>query len=203
MINVMIADDHRVVAEGVARLLDDGKTMQVVAIASTLAETSSLLAVHHPDVLLLDVAMPDGDGIDAIPQLESDSPSTQIVMFTMYAEPAVIHRAIKANAHGYLFKSVDADELVDGIRAVVDGKVYLCAEAQMLFENNREVPPTLTSREREILSLIVEGYSIKEIADYLCLGFETIHTYTKYLRQKLDCNNTASMVRIAMERHLV
>lgn len=83
------------------------------------------------------------------------------------------------------------------------GKKFVSAEAHALISNQQEVPPTLTPREREILRLIVKGYSSKQIADRLCLAFETIHSYTKYIRQKLGCNNTASLVRVAIEQHLV
>ena len=203
MISVMIADDHQVVAEGLARLIDNSKEAKTVAITGSVEETAEQLGRLKPQVLLLDVALPDGDGIDAIPQLLDASSVTRIVVLTMYAEPAVVQRALSAHAHGYLFKSVGTEELIMAIRTVAKGDTYICEEARWKLDAHCEAPATLTAREREILRFIVQGKTMKEIADELCLGFETIHSYTKYLRVKLNCSNTASLVRTALERHLV
>lgn len=197
---VIIADDHTLVAEGVSSLL--APDMECCSITNTLADTEKQLATHRPDVLLLDIAMPDGDGIDAIPRLQAVSPATRILMFTIYAEPAVIRRAIGGGAQGYLLKNADKTELNTAIQTLADGGNYICQEARRLTAGQLETAPVLTQREREILHLMVEGMSIKEMAEELCLGFETIHTYTKYLRQKLGCKNTASLVRTAIEQHL-
>ena len=201
MIKVMIADDHQLVAEGVARLLSNDA--DCCAITNTLAQTKEQTETQKPDVLLLDIAFPDGDGIDAIPLLQAASEHTHILMFTMYAEGAVIQRAMDAGAHGYLLKSAGQQELREAISTTAKGKPYICQEAQKQIAFCNESSPTLTPREREILKLVATGKSTKEIADELCLGFETVHTYTKYLRQKLACNNMASLVRKAMEQHLV
>ena len=178
VIRVAIADDHKMVAEGIARLIEESETAHVVGIAGTLGDAASLISAEQPDVLLLDVALPDGDGIDAIPQFLAASSQTRVVVLTMFGERAVIARALEA-------------------------EVYLCGESSRIQRISKEVAPTLTPREREILRLIVDGLSIKEIADRLCLGFETVHSYTKYLRRKLQANNTASLVRTAIEQHLV
>lgn len=201
MIRVMIADDHQLVAEGTARLLADDTTC--CAIANTIAQTEKQLKAQKPDVLLLDIAFPDGDGIDAIPLLQAASEQTRILMFTMYSEAAVIRRAINSGAHGYLLKSTDTQELTEAIHSLAKGEDYICTEARQRINFHSETAPTLTPREREILKLIAAGKSTKEIANELCLGFETVHTYTKYLRQKLGCNNIASLVRTAIEQHLV
>ena len=203
MINVMIADDHRVVADGLARLIEGGGEARVVAVATTLDATKKLVKEHRPQVLFLDVALPDGDGIDAIPTLQSASPETRIIVLSMFAEEAVVNRALAANAQGYVFKSVDVTELHESIVSVMKGETYLCKEARELLSGQNETAPMLTMREREILKLIVEGQTMKEIANGLNLGFETVHSYTKTLRLKLGCNNTASLVRKALEQHLV
>lgn len=199
----MIADDHQVVADGLARLIDNSKEAKTVAVTGRVDETTEKLIRLKPQVLLLDVALPDGDGIDAIPLLLDASPKTRIIVLTMFAETAVVQRALSAHAHGYLFKSVSQEELITAIRTVAKGNTYICEEAQLLLNAQTEMPPTLTAREREILRLIVQGKTMKEIANELYLGFETVHSYTKYLRVKLNCTNTASLVRIALEQHLV
>jgi len=203
MISVIIADDHRLVAEGIARLIDESKKARVTAIARNLNEASQLLRTTPCDILLLDVAMPDGDGIDAISRFTKLNQKLRIIVLTIYAEPAVIRRAMDAGAAGYILKNTDASELIDGITVVADGDTFVSKAAQQLLIDNGEAAPELTPREREILKLVVEGLSMKEIADRLCLGFETVHSYTKYIRQKLGCNNIASLVRTAIERHLV
>jgi len=202
-VSVMIADDHLMVAEGLALVMEGSGAASVVAKAVTLEETVCLLGEHRPDVLLLDVALPDGDGIDALPRLTSASPATRIIILTMYAEAAVIRRAMEAGVHGFLLKSAAADELIAAIRTVGEGNTYVCHEAGNINRRVKEASPTLTQREREVLRLIIQGLTIKEIAGELCLSFETVHSYTKYLRQKLGCNNTASLVRVAIEQHLV
>lgn len=201
MTNILIADDHSIVAEGISRLLPEG--FCCCGIATTLTETAAKMAELHPDILILDIAMPDGDGVDAIPRLLTASTATRIIVLTMYAEPSVIRRSLDANIYGYLLKSTSAEEFLAALHSVANGQKYVSDEVHKLIATLQEIPPTLTPREREVLSLIVKGYSSKEIANRLCLAFETVHSYTKYIRQKLGCNNTASLVRIAIEKHLV
>ncbi|MBR1387950.1 MAG: response regulator transcription factor [Alloprevotella sp.] len=203
MINIIIADDHYVVAEGIARLIEDSGTARVVGITCNISDTCTGIETHMPDVLLLDIALPDGDGLEAIEKFTALNPDMRIIVFTTYAEPNVIRRAFESGAHGYLLKSTTAEELMFGIEKVAQGETYICKESKQLTSAQTEVVPTLTKRELEILRLIVAGYSIKEIAGQLYLGFETVHTYTKYLRQKLGVNNMASLVRVAIECHLV
>lgn len=203
VIRVAIADDHKMVAEGIARLIEESETAHVVGIAGTLGDAASLISAEQPDVLLLDVALPDGDGIDSIPQFLAASSQTRVVVLTMFGERAVIARALEAGASGFVLKSAAPEVLMEAMRAVCRDEVYLCGESSRIQRISKEVAPTLTPREREILRLIVDGLSIKEIADRLCLGFETVHSYTKYLRRKLQANNMASLVRTAIEQHLV
>ena len=199
----MIVDDHRMVAEGVAQLIADAEGIRKIGIATTLAEALRVVTEQHPPVVLLDVAMPDGDGIDALPELLSSSPETKVIILTMFAEPSVIRRALEAQAQGYLLKNSSKEELVEAIRKVAAGEVYLSKELHSQLTGVVQTAPALTLREREIIRLLSEGCTMKEIADRLCLSFETVHSYTKNLRIKLGCNNTASMVRSAMEQHWI
>ena len=203
MTTVIIADDHRIVTDGLTKIINENTDIQVLGVATTLTALTEMLPNLRPDVLLLDVALPDGDGIDAIPQLRVLQPDLRIIVLTMFGEASVIHRALQNGADGYLFKSASADELLGAIKAVASGEQFLCDEARHILCEEKETPATLTMREREILGLIAEGRTMKEIADRLCLGFETVHSYTKNLRQKLGCNNSASLVRTAIEQHLI
>ena len=202
MISVIISDDHRLVAEGIAKLIDGSNIAHVVAIAENLSETGRLLADKRPDVLLLDVAMPDGDGIDSIKHLRDANPGQKVIILTTYAEPAVIRRALDSGANGYILKNTGIEEFMAGIESVAYGKQFVCEEARLLLIGS-ETAPSLTAREREILRLIVKGNTMKQIAHKLNLGFETVHSYTKTMRQKLGCPNMSSLVRTAIERHLI
>lgn len=202
MISVIISDDHRLVAEGIAKLIDGSNIAHVVAIAENLSETGRLLADKRPDILLLDVAMPDGDGIDSIKHLRDANPGQKVIILTTYAEPAVIRRALDSGANGYILKNTGIEEFMAGIETVAYGKQFVCEEARLLLIGS-ETAPSLTAREREILRLIVKGNTMKQIAHKLNLGFETVHSYTKTMRQKLGCPNMSSLVRTAIERHLI
>ncbi len=202
MINLLIADDHPIMAEGIRKLLD--KDIRCKGISHTLAETAEQLQRHQPDILLLDLALPDGDALDHLPLLRTASPHTHIILLTMYAEAAVIHRALQANVDGYLTKNIRTDELNKAIHTVAAGTNYVADEARAsLAAAQQENLPELTAREREILSLMAQGMTMKEIAEHLFLAFETVHSYTKYIRQKLGCNNTASLIRTAINQHLI
>lgn len=203
-IEVVIVDDHCVVAEGIARTINASEAATVVAVAGTIKRGLSILRSKRPDVLLLDVALPDGDGIDAIGKLREASPQTRIIVFTSYSEPAVVQRAMEAHAHGFQLKSTCSTDLLKAIGAVAVGRGdFVCDKRLSAKVDRTEVHPVLTHRERDVLRLIVEGKCIKEIASELCLSFETVHSYTKYLRRKFKCHSSTSLVRIAMERHLV
>ena len=173
-----------------------------MAIAESLSETAGCIGCNHPDVLLLDVAMPDGDGIDAIKHLRDANPGQKVIILTTYAEPAVIRRALDSGANGYILKNTGIEEFMAGIETVAYGKQFVCEEARLLLIGS-ETAPSLTAREREILRLIVKGNTMKQIAHKLNLGFETVHSYTKTMRQKLGCPNMSSLVRTAIERHLI
>lgn len=203
MTNIIIVDDHRMVSEGLERLISGSDNLKVVAKAFTLHEAIELTKSLHPQVMLLDIALPDGDGIDAIPEMLKACPDMHIIMFTMYAELSVIKRALNNNAEGYVLKSAEYQELDEAIRKVIKGDVFLCNEIQDIIGNDAETVPTLTEREREILRLIAEGYSMKEISKMIFLSFETVHSYCKNIKLKLKCSNNASLVKTAISQHLV
>ena len=208
MYRIIIADDHRIVTEGIARIIgdmtiDDQPFGQVIKAVNTLTDCLVACRDLQPDMLLLDVALSDGDGIDTLPSLLQSAPTMKVIILTSYTEAAVIDRALSSGAHGYMLKTTDIQEFTEGIKLIMNGEIYICKEARNQCGKPEDIAIKLTMREKEILKLIVEGYTMKEISTKLCLGFETIHSYTKYLREKLHANNTASLVRKAIEYHLV
>ena len=207
MYRIIIADDHKMVAEAISRLVEtievEGSRIgEVVGIAYTLEETRKACEELKPDILLVDMAMPDGNGIDFIPKLQELCPTMKIAVLTYYSEASIVRLALNNGARGYFLKACNAQELVEGLKKVGEGEVYVCEEAMMTLRKKNKAE-TLTNREKEILRLIVEGFSTKEIAVKLYLSFETVHSYMKNIRQKLGVSNTASIVREAIRQQLI
>ncbi len=203
LISVAIADDHKVVSEGLRHIIDRSGVAHVVDVAHSIAECRELLERCTPDVLILDVNLSDGNGIDLCPEIRAACPEVNILMLTSYAEPAVISRALECGVMGYMLKNSPSEQIIEGIVTVASGNHFLCEQARALFNARAARPIPLSARESEILALIVEGYTIREIAEKLFLGFETVRSYCKYLHLKLDVRNTASLVRKAIEQKLV
>lgn len=205
MIKIAISDDHKIITQSLDTMLKQSGEFEVIAHAANIAECESMLEQNADiDVLLLDVGMPDGNSLDYVETWKDRYPDVRILVLSTYAEAAVINRALSCGADGYVLKSSEKEELFEGIEAVMKGDQYVCREAVSILQAHPQMDVVeLTPREREVLKLIVEGYSIKMIADRLCLGFETVHSYYKYLKLKLGVPNTAALVRVAMEQKLV
>ncbi len=205
MIKIAISDDHKVITQSLDTMLRQSGDFEVIAHAATNAECEAMLEQHNDiDVLLLDVGMPDGNSLDYVETWKDRYPDVRILVFSTYAEAAVINRALSSGADGYVLKTCGKEELLQGIETVMKGEQYICPEVVDILKAHPQMDVVeLTPREREVLKLIVEGYSIKMIADKLCLAFETVHSYYKYLKLKLGVPNTAALVRVAIEQKLV
>lgn len=205
MIKIAISDDHKVITESLDTMLKQSGGIEVIAHAANNAECEAMLEQHSDiDLLLLDVGMPDGNSLDYVETWKDRYPDVRILVLSTYAEAAVINRALSCGADGYVLKTCSKEELLEGIYTVMKGEQYVCQDAVRILQAHPQLDVVeLTPREREVLKLIVEGYSIKMIADKLCLAFETVHSYYKYLKLKLGVPNTAALVRVAMEQKLV
>ena len=205
MIKIAISDDHKVITQSLDTMLRLSGDFEVIAHAATNAECEAMLEQHNDiDVLLLDVGMPDGNSLDYVETWKDRYPDVRILVFSTYAEAAVINRALSSGADGYVLKTCGKEELIEGIQTVMKGEQYICPDVVEILKAHPQMDVVeLTPREREVLKLIVEGYSIKMIADKLCLAFETVHSYYKYLKLKLGVPNTAALVRVAIEQKLV
>jgi DNA-binding NarL/FixJ family response regulator len=202
MIKVQIIDDHRVVAEGFRKIIDESGVATVTGMAFTASQGWQMLVNEQPDVLLLDVGLPDGNGMELCPQIKALYPAVNILMVTTYAEYTIISHVLNNGASGYILKTADSEEIIEGIKTVADGKRFLCEEVDLLMHKTDPERVSLTRTEYTLLKHLVDGYTSAEIADKMNLGYETIRTYRKTLLFKFNAHNTVSLIRIAQERGL-
>ena len=203
MINLVIVDDHKMIVDSLCEIIKKVEGISVIGKAYCISECRKILGNCRPDVLLLDVSLPDGNGLDFCAEVHQLYPDINILMLTSYAEINVIGRAFDGGAHGYVLKNASSEEVIAGILTVAEGKRFLCDKTATLFKGMSYQPVLISPRERDLLKLIVEGLTIREIADKLHLGFETVRSYHKYLHLKLDVHNTAQLVRKAIEQKLI
>ncbi|MCQ2200571.1 MAG: response regulator transcription factor [Bacteroidales bacterium] len=199
---ILLTDDHNLLVDGLKRSLNEADGLKVVGTANSIKECMEFLSGHPVDLLLLDVQLPDGNSIDFVPKILQAHSSLKIVILSSFAEPTVIRRAIDAGISGYLLKNSNSDEITKGVLAVADGEHYISPEANALLKEAPKHVPSLTRREREVLHLVVEGLSTKEIAARLDLSFDTIHDYLRNLRIKLDAKSMADLVCRAKDQCL-
>ncbi|MDR1810354.1 MAG: response regulator transcription factor [Prevotella sp.] len=203
MISVGIVDDHKIVVEGLENLVNESKLARVSGKSYSAAECRSMLRSGQPDVLLLDISLPDGNGIELCAEIKERYPQIKVLMLTSYSERTIINRALENGASGYVLKNSDPQEILEGILTVAEGNRFLCSEVDVLLRKYVSCPIELTRRERELLQLLIAGYTSNEIADKMCLGYETIRSYRKNLLMKLDVHNTAMLIKKAIDERLV
>jgi two-component system response regulator NreC len=207
VITIVIADDHQVVRSGLKLLLDSEEDFEVVAEAGDVdAATRSVLG-YKPDVLVLDLNMPDGSSLPAIPKMLDNSPGTNIVVLTMQEDPAFAREALQAGARGYVLKEAAENELVEAVRMAADGRTYLHPElgAKIAAEPPQPTgpPDDLTEREVDILRLIALGHTNAEIAEQLFLSVRTVESHRARVQQKTGLTTRAELVRYALDNDIV
>ena len=212
MITVYIADDHTIVRDGLKVLLNEQPDIEVVGDAADGRETVRQVRELVPDVVLMDINMPELNGIESTRQIMESCSSTQVVILSMYATQEHIFRALKAGARGYLLKESAGIEVVKAVREVMAGKRYLSEKIseEVIDEyvhlrdkvEEDDLLSRLSPREREVLQLVVEGKSSAEIADTLYLSPKTVETYRSRLMQKLEIHDIPGLVKFAIQRGL-
>jgi two-component system response regulator NreC len=204
-IRIVLADDHAVVRRGLRLLLDDEDGLEVVAEAGDVDEARRYVRGHHPRVLVLDLNMPGGSSLEAIPALREEFPETQIVVLTMQQEPAYAREAIAAGAIGYVLKQAADGELVEAVRLAAIGESYLNPRlgARLAAEPPPGPPDNLSEREVDVLRLIALGHTNTEIAAKLYISVRTVETHRGHVSQKLLLNSRAELVRYALDHKLV
>jgi two-component system response regulator NreC len=204
-VRIVVADDHAVVRSGLRLLLDSEPDFEVVAEASDIDSAARCVRGHHPAVLVLDLNMPGGSSLEAIPVIREQSPETQIVVLTMQEEPAFAREALGTGALGYVLKEAAGDELVEAVRRAAQGESFLNPRlgARVAAEPPPGPPDDLSEREVDVLRLIALGHTNAEIAAQLFLSVRTVETHRAHIQQKLRLSTRAELVGYALERGLI
>jgi two-component system response regulator NreC len=206
-VTVVIADDHAVVRKGLRMLVDAEPDLRVVAEAGDVPDALRLTRAHRPGVLVLDLNMPGGSSLEAIPQAASGPEGTAVVVLTMQDDPSFARQALQAGASGFVLKEAADDELLTAIRLAAAGETYLNPRlgARLATEPRApEGPPDdLSEREAEVLGLIALGHTNGEIGKQLYLSIRTVETHRAHIQQKLRLSSRAELVRYALEHDLV
>jgi DNA-binding NarL/FixJ family response regulator len=208
MIKVLIADDHAVVRRGLAQIMDDEPDLTVAAEARTAGEVLHALRENDVDVLILDIAMPGGGGLEVLNQLQDLLPDLPTLVLSVYAEKQYAVRAMRAGAAGYLTKDSIPEELVDAIRSVARGERYITPAVTDLLtmrvdDGAAPLHQELSNREFQVMRMLTQGKTVGDIADDLKLSAKTISTYRARILKKLHLESTADIIRYALQHDLV
>jgi DNA-binding NarL/FixJ family response regulator len=205
--NILIVDDHPMVVAGLQQLLSQLEGMHVTATACNAFDAMALLRKQPVDVILLDINLPDINGIDLCKKIKKEFPEIKILGISTFSERSYISRMIENGASGYLIKSASAEEIASAIQTVLGGRLYLSLSMEHLLQPSSRAPsgvlPALTRREKEVLRLIAEGLTNPQIAGKLFISPLTVDSHRKNLLTKFSVNNAASLIRIAVEQGLL
>lgn len=212
-IRVLLAEDHTIVRKGLRSLLDAEADVEVVGEADNGRQAIEQVCELHPDVVLMDITMPELSGLEATRRIKTRYPQVQVLVLTMHANEQYVLEILRAGASGYLVKQSAVAEMMLAIRAVHRGDSFLspAISRQVIDEYSRRAEAALgdtqydrlTPREREVLQLVAEGHSNREIADMLCISIKTVEAHRSHLMDKLDLHNTAELTRYAIARGLI
>lgn len=201
---VFIVDDHYMVVEGIRSLLQNEKNIEWAGHASNAASCLAFLQKQLPDVILMDINLPDKSGIDLCKEVNEKYPSVFIIGLSTFNQQSFIEKMMENGASGYVLKNATQEELMDAIQTVMKGKTFLSEEASQSLRKNADAGrPVITRREKEILKLIAEGLTNIEIAQKIFISSSTVDTHRKNLLAKLNARNTAALVKIALQYELI
>ncbi len=208
---ILLADDHRIMREGLLSLFEKEDDLEVVGEAENGRQAVRLARELAPDVVVMDVAMPDLNGIEATRQVLAELPATKVLALSMHKNKQFVIEILKAGASGYVLKDGAFDELVHAIRAVLANRFYLSPEVTgaVIDDAVHFLPPEpgsaslrLSSREREVLQLLAEGRSTRQIAQHLNISIKTVETHRQHIMQKLDLHSVAELTKYAIREGL-
>jgi len=211
VISALIADDHGIVREGLRRLLESEPDIRVCAEASDGSEALELVDKHQPDVVILDITMPRLGGLETLQRLRAEQPGVKVILLSMHGDPTFIQSAIALGVDGYILKDGLAGEVIAAVRAVMTGGSYFSPPVAREIVDQARAPKrigsepftTLSTREREVLRLIAQGMSAKEIAGVLGISTKTVEAHRTSLMRKLGARKATELVRYALRKGLV
>ena len=212
-IRILLADDHTIVRDGLRALVERQADMSVVAEAADGRECVQLAERHLPVVVMMDVAMPEMNGIEAARRILSVNPKTSVLMLSMHRDESYVLRALKAGARGYLLKDSPRDDVLTAIRTVAAGRSFLSRKVSEMLQEDyvrqlesrglEDSYDLLTDREREILQLLAEGKANKEVANLLNISLTTVETHRAHILQKLSLHSTADLILYAVRKRII
>lgn len=199
MISVIIIDDHPLVLNGFEFILKNTSTIKLRGSFNSAEDSFEFLATEAVDVVLMDINMPEMNGIDATEIIKKKYPNTQIIAISNHNDESIALRMLKAGAMGYLLKNVSTDELIEGIKAVVRGERVLSKEMSFILNNKKDHIPSVSQREREVLTLMAQGHTTAKIGEQMFISPLTVESHRRNLLQKFGVANTASLIHKATE----
>jgi len=209
-INVYLVDDHKIIRDGIQLMLASAPNINIIGESASGQEAISFLEQNHDntDIVLVDINMPNMNGIDLTKNLTTTHPNLKILALTMHAEENYIMSMVQAGAHGYILKESGQEELIDAIESIANGKKYFSNEVSVAMVNyvmneNNTASTKLSSREEEVLKLIALGKTNKETGEALFLSARTVETHRRNILAKLECKNTAEMIHYALKTKLI
>ena len=203
VISVLLVDDHSLVRRGFRRLLEDDERMSIVGEASNGVEAIRMASELKPKVVVMDLSMPELDGVQATKEIVKHLPGTEVLILSMHAEDNYVRNALDAGAKGYLLKSAIDVDLVGAIKTVADGKRFIGTGLKYVAHEQDDELTRLTGREKQVLTLIAQGKSNKEIAGLLELSVNTVSVHRANLMEKMNIHRTAELVLFAIRKGLV
>jgi len=202
-IKVFIVDDHYMVIEGIRSLVQNERNIEWLGHATNAASALAFLKQQLPDVILMDINLPDKSGIDLCKEVKQLYPSVFVVGLSTFNQQSFVAKMMENGASGYVLKNATQEEVMEAVETVVKGKTFLSDEVAQLIQKNEDVKIVLTRREKEVLELIADGLTNNEIGEKLFISPATVDTHRKNLLAKLEAKNTASLVRMAMQLQLI
>ncbi len=199
-IKIFVADDHYMVVEGIRTMLQSEHKIEWMGHAMNAASCMAFLSKQQPEVLLLDINLPDKSGIDLCKEIKEKYPDIHIVGLSSFNQQSFIEKMLENGASGYVLKNATLKELVEAIEAVMEGRTFLSLEANNTIRENKDAKiPVITRREKEVLQLIAEGLTNNAIAEKLFISATTVDTHRNSLLAKFEVKNTANLIRLAAQ----
>ena len=214
-IRIFLVDDHQLVRDGLKALLVSDGDLTILGEAASGQECFEKIAADPPDILILDISLPDTNGIEITRRVTAEFPATRVLILSMYTSEDFIFNALKAGARGYLPKNTSREELLDAIRAIHEGEEYFSDSISRIIlksyvrkakeddASDRDAPVPLTTREIEILKLFAEGFINKEISDRLDISIRTVETHKNHIMKKLELKSTVELIKYAIRNKIV